>query len=159
MRSVPRARRGIAAELGCHLRPAWRHRCPWRMEKSVMHKSIFSLVIVAPFVSACGGSIPPPTQRMADAQSAERSARELGANNVPAARLSLTLADEQISRGKTAMDDGDNARANGLLKRAKADAELAIAQAREAGAKVSDQAAVEESATQKTTNAVQGAVK
>ena len=124
-----------------------------------MHKSILLLVIAVPFVSACGGSIPPPTQRMADAQSAERSARELGANNVPAARLSLTLADEQISRGKTAMDDGDNERADGLLRRAKADAELAIAQAREAGAQVSGQAAVEESATQKTTNTVQGAVK
>ena len=96
-----------------------------------MNKWIFSLVIVAPFVSACGGSIPPPTQRMADAQSAERSARELGANNVPAARLSLTLATEQIAQGKRAMDDGDNERAEGLLRRAKADAELAIAQARE----------------------------
>jgi hypothetical protein len=124
-----------------------------------MHKSIFSLVIVAPFVSACGGSIPPPTQRMADAQSAERSARELGANSVPAARLSLTLAEEQISQGKRAMDDGDNERAEGLLRRAKADAELAIAQAREMGAKAGGQAAVEDSATQKTTNAVQGAVK
>ena len=124
-----------------------------------MHKSILSLVIVVPFVSACGGSIPPPTQRMADAQSAERSARELGADNVPEARLSLTLAEEQISRGKTAMDDGNNEQADSLLKRAKADAELAIAQAREAGAEVSGQAAVEDSATQKATNAVQGAVK
>ena len=124
-----------------------------------MNKSIFSLVIVAPFVSACGGSIPPPTQRMADAQSAERSARELGANSVPAAQLSLTLAQEQISQGKAAMADGDNERADGLLKRAKADAELAIAQAREKGAKVGGQEAVEDSAAQKTTNEVQGAVK
>lgn len=124
-----------------------------------MHKSIFSLVIVIPFVSACGGSIPPPTQRMADAQSAERSARELGANSVPAAQLSLTLAQEQIAQGKKAMADDENERADGLLKRAKADAELAIAQARETGAKVGTQEAVKDSAAQQTTNAVQGAVK
>jgi hypothetical protein len=129
------------------------------MDESIMHKSIFSLVIVIPFVSACGGSIPPPTQRMADAQSAERSARELGANSVPAAQLSLTLAQEQIAQGKKAMADDDNERADGLLKRAKADAELAIAQARETGAKVGTEEAVKDSAAQQTTNAVQGAVK
>jgi hypothetical protein len=127
--------------------------------KSIIHRSIFSLVVVGPFVSACGGSIPPPTQRMADAQSAERSARELGANSVPAAQLSLTLAQEQIAQGKKAMADDDNERADGLLKRAKADAELAIAQARETGAKVGTQEAVKDSAAQQTTNAVQGAVK
>ncbi len=103
--------------------------------------------------------MPPPTQRMADAQSAERSARELGASSVPAAKLSLSLADEQIAQGKTAMADGDNERADGLLKRAKADAELAIAQARETGAQAGGQAAIEDSKTQKTTNDVQGAVK
>jgi hypothetical protein len=129
------------------------------MEKSAMHKSILSLAVVMPFISACGGSIPPPTQRMADAQSAERSARELGANRVPAAQLSLTLAQEQIAQGKAAITDGDNERADGLLKRAKADAELAIAQAREMGAKISGRDAAEDSATQKTTNDVQGAVK
>lgn len=103
--------------------------------------------------------MPPPTQRMADAQSAERSARELGANNVPAAQLSLTLAQEQISQGKAAMADGDNERADGLLKRARADAELAVAQARETGAHIGTQEAVKDSAAQQDTNAVQGAVK
>jgi len=123
------------------------------------YKSIFSLVLVASFVSACGGSMPPPTQRMADAQAAERSARELGANSVPAAQLSLTLAEEQIAQAKKAMADDDNERADSLLRRAKADAELAIALARETGAKVGTQEAVKDSAAQQNTNAVQGAVK
>jgi hypothetical protein len=57
------------------------------------------------------------------------------------------------------MADDENERADGLLKRAKADAELAIAQARETGAKVGTQEAVKDSAAQQTTNAVQGAVK
>jgi hypothetical protein len=124
-----------------------------------MHKSIFTLAIVAPFLFACGASMPVPTQRMADAESAERSARELGANNEPSAQLSLKLAQEQIGQAKTAMADGDNVRADSLLIRAKADAELAVVQAREKGAKVAVQNAVDDSAAQKATNAGQGATK
>jgi hypothetical protein len=124
-----------------------------------MYKSILSVVIVTPLFWACGASIPPPTQRMADAQSAERSARELGANSEPAAQLSLKLADEQISQAQKAMSDGDNKRAESLLIRAKADAELALAQAREKGANVDVQRAVDNSAAQKNTNIDQGAVR
>lgn len=124
-----------------------------------MHKSIFSIAILAPLVFACGGSFPPPTQRMADAESAERTAREVGANNEPGAQLSLRLAQEQIGQAKTAMNDGDNQRADSLLIRAKADAELAVVQAREKGAKIDVQKAVDDSAAQKATNSGQGAVK
>ena len=127
----------------------------------IMGKLIFSVVMAAaPLVwGACGGSIPPPTQRLADAQSAERSARELGAERVPAAQLSLKLAQEQIADAKTAMANEENRRAESLLIRAKADAELALAQTRETGAKVQGQEAVEDSAEQKATNVGQGAVK
>jgi hypothetical protein len=124
-----------------------------------MHHSILSIMLVVPFMSACGGSIPPPTQRLADAQSAERSARELGANDEPSAKLSLKLADEQITQAQKVMADGDNARADSLLIRAKADAELAVAQAREKGARIEGQNAVQDSAAQKELNAGQGAVK
>jgi hypothetical protein len=124
-----------------------------------MQKSFFSIAVVAPLVWACGASFPPPTQRMADAQSAERSANELGANSVPAAQLSLKLAQEQIGQAQKAMAAGENKRADGLLIRARADAELAIAQARERGAKIEGQKAVDDSATQKDTNVGQGAVK
>lgn len=124
-----------------------------------MDKTFFSLVVIAPFVWACGATFPPPTQRMADAQSAERSASELGANSVPDAQLSLKLAQEQIAQAQKAMAAGDNKRADSLLIRARADAELAIAQARERGAKIEAQKAVEDSATQKDTNVGQGAVK
>lgn len=124
-----------------------------------MHRSILSIMFVAPFMSACGGSFPPPTQRLADAQSAERTARELGANDEPSAKLSLKLADEQITQAQKVMADGDNQRADSLLIRAKADAELAVAQAREKGAKVEGQNAVQDSAAQKELNAGQGAVK
>jgi hypothetical protein len=124
-----------------------------------MNQSILSIIIAAPLVwGACGASVPPPTQRMADAESAQRSAREVGANNEPSAQLSLKLADEQIAQAQKAMKDGDNARADSLLIRAKADAELAIAKAREKNARVAGKEAVTDSATQKATNVGQGAM-
>jgi len=79
----------------------------------------------------CAATYPLPTQRMADAESAQRSARELGADTKPTAQLSLKLADEQIAQAKSAIQRGDNQRADFLLIRAKADAELALALARE----------------------------
>ena len=83
----------------------------------------------------CAATYPLPTQQMADAESALRSARELGAESKPTAQLSLNLAGEQIGRAKSAIQRGDNQRAEFLLVRARADAELALAQAREEDAK------------------------
>ena len=126
-----------------------------------MSKAILSVIVVAAplFWGACGGSFPPPTQRMADAQSAERSAREVGANSSPAAQLSLKLSQEQIADAKKAMADDENKKADSLLIRAKADAELALAQTREKGANIEVKEAVKDSAEQKATNVGQGAVK
>lgn len=124
-----------------------------------MHKSIYLLLILAPTSLACAGSIPPPTQRLADAQSAERSARELGADRDPAAQLSLELAQKQISQAQKAMADGDNERAKALLLRAQADAELALAQAREKNARLAQEEAREDAKTQEAINAARGAVK
>lgn len=81
--------------------------------------------------SGCAGSQTPPTQLMADVQSANRSANELGAQNSPQAKLHLKLAEEQLNQAKLAVEDDDNERAEALLMRAKADAELAVALARE----------------------------
>jgi hypothetical protein len=125
-----------------------------------MNKLMVSLMTTASLAwGACGGSFPPPTQRLADAQSAERSARELGANEEPRAQLSLKLAQDQIAQAKAAMTDGENRRADGLLVRARADAELAVAQTRERDAKVEGREASDDSAAQKATNIGQGAVK
>ena len=106
---------------------------------------------------ACGASFPVPTQRLADAESAHRSALELGAANQPAAQLHVKLAEEQMTKAKTLMADGDNKAADSLLIRSRADSELALALAREQGANVDVQKATEQSNT--TTNATQGAVK
>lgn len=124
-----------------------------------MQNSIIFLLAAAPLFGACAGSFPPPTQRLADAQSAERSAREVGAENAPAAQLSLKLSQEQIGQAQKAMADGDNERADKLLIRAKMDGELALAQAREETAHADTKEAVADSAEQKATNVNQGAVK
>lgn len=124
-----------------------------------MQIPILLLLISAPLVGACGASFPPPTQRLADAQSAERSAREVGANDVPAAQLSLKLAQDQIGMAQKAMGEGDNERADSLLIRAKMDGELALAQAREKTARAEHVEAKADSAEQKATNLGQGAVK
>ena len=124
-----------------------------------MHNATLLLVLSLPVLGACGASFPPPTQRLADAQSAERSAREVGADNAPAAQLSLKLAQDQIVMAQKAMGNGDNERADSLLIRAKMDGELAVAQAREKTARADRQEAVNDSADQKATNAGQGAVK
>ena len=101
-----------------------------------MKKSFISLLGVSVLACGCASSFPVPTQKLADAESASRSARELGADKKTAAQLNLKLADEEIEAAKAQMKAGDNRRADFILLRAKADAELALALAREHDAKV-----------------------
>lgn len=124
-----------------------------------MQYPILSVVATGLFAWGCAGSIPPPTQRLADAQSVERSAREVGANQSPAGRLSLKNTQDQIARAQAAMAAGDNREAEALLRRAQADGELALAQARETMAHTDRQKATEDAADQKATNVGQGAIK
>ena len=105
----------------------------------------------------CAGTYPPPTQQLADVQSANRSANEVGAQNNPKAQLHLKLAEEQLQQAKTAMKDEDNKTASRLLERAKSDAELAIALARRDNATLAANKAVEQSNAQRSTNLEQGA--
>lgn len=105
----------------------------------------------------CAGSYPPPTQEMADVQSANRSATELGAQTNPKAQLHLKLAEEQLQLAKAAIENDDNKTAGSLLMRAKADAELAVALMRDSNAKTEAIKAVDQSNAQRSTNAEQGA--
>jgi hypothetical protein len=103
------------------------------------------LLSVAASVLVVGcGSYPAPTERVASAEAGIRGAQEVGANNVPQAALSVKLAQEEVQKAKQLMQDGDNRRAELILMRAQADAELALAQAREAQAKVEAQTAVDQ---------------
>lgn len=93
---------------------------------------------------ACGSSFPPPSERLATAEAASRTARELQADKEPQAALHLRLASEQIETAKALMSSGDNKRADEILQRASADAELAVQLAKEASTRKEAQETVEE---------------
>jgi hypothetical protein len=80
---------------------------------------------------ACA-SAPAPTERLASAQAAVRAAKEVGAKDVPQAKLHAQLAQEQVDHATKLIEEGENERADSILRRAQADAELAVAMAREA---------------------------
>jgi predicted small lipoprotein YifL len=87
-------------------------------------------------LGACGGSFLPPNDRLATAEAATRSAKELGATQEPNAKLHLQLAEEQIEQARALMKEGDNKAADNKLMRASADAELALMLAKEHAAQV-----------------------
>ena len=98
-------------------------------------RNVLGSSLLALFLIACGSSIPPPSDKLASAEAASRSARELGAEREPKAALHLRLAQEQIDQAKKLMADGDNKRADLVLQRAGSDAELAVMLAKENTAK------------------------
>ncbi len=99
------------------------------MARRELWRAWMALPFFAAFV-ACAGS-PPPTARMASAEAAVRAAHDVGAERVPEAQLHVKLAEEQIARARTLINSGDNQRADLMLRRANADAELGVALARE----------------------------
>ena len=91
------------------------------------------MLMTLPFLltlQACA-SYPPPTERVTTSEAAIRAADEVGARQVPRAALHLKLAQEQTDKARQLMQDGYNERAEQTLKRAQADAELALAISRE----------------------------
>jgi hypothetical protein len=84
---------------------------------------------------ACA-SYPAPQQHMADSVAAVRGAEEVGAADQPQAALNLKLAQEEVARAKSLLDDGKNEQADFMTLRAKADADLALSLARENVARI-----------------------
>jgi hypothetical protein len=97
-------------------------------------------ILAAAAVGGCA-SYPVPVQRMADAEAATRSAQDLGAATSPQGQLHLKLAEEEIARAKQLIANSDNERADYVLLRAKADGELAVAEAKDTTAEQQDQQA------------------
>lgn len=115
--------------------------------KSAVSK--IALVGIAAFAAACAGRIPPPTDRLASSEAAIRSAKELGAESDPQAALHVRLADEQVGIARQFMQHDENRRADLVLQRSKADAELAIMLTRERAAKTASQGAAKDLNSQK----------
>lgn len=124
-----------------------------------MHTSIIPAALGASWlILGCAASFPSPQQNLAQAQSATRSAIELGAEKQPNAQLHVALSRELMAQATLAMNNGDNERADGLINRAKSDAELAIALMRDSSAKTGAIEATEQSNKQQVVNVNQGAV-
>lgn len=82
---------------------------------------------------ACGCATyhPVPVQRLKQSETDVRTAKQVGAAEDPEAAVHLSLAQNQLREAKALIDDGENERAEWVLRRATMDAELAIAVARE----------------------------
>ncbi|WP_394835743.1 DUF4398 domain-containing protein [Pendulispora rubella] len=92
-----------------------------------------TVLVLGVTLAACA-SYPTPTARMNETVMTAKAAQEAGAQTNPRAQLHLRLANDQIERAKRLIADGDTKRADYVLVRAKADADLALAEAREASA-------------------------
>ncbi|MBL9037868.1 MAG: DUF4398 domain-containing protein [Archangium sp.] len=90
-------------------------------------KSMLGLAVVV--FGACA-SVQIPPDRVQRSEASVRAASELGAESVPAARLHLQMAKDQAVAAKRLAADGDE-RASLVMARSEADAELALALARE----------------------------
>lgn len=75
---------------------------------------------------ACGGSYPEPKDAQTSTEAAVRAAQEVGAEKDPLATLHLKYAKDQSEEARKLIADGDNHRAEMVLARAKADAELSL---------------------------------
>lgn len=76
-----------------------------------------------------------PQEKLTSSAAAIRAAEEVGAPAQPQASFHLKLARDQVARAKELIKDGDEERAQLVLMRAEADAELAIALAKESRAR------------------------
>jgi hypothetical protein len=99
--------------------------------------------LAAMTATACGGSYPEPKDAFSQSEAAIRSASEMGAERVPSASLHLKFARDQVAEAKKKTDDGDNRRAEFVLLRARADAELALLLAKTAKSQQDAKAAEE----------------
>ncbi|NLE88878.1 MAG: DUF4398 domain-containing protein [Myxococcales bacterium] len=93
-------------------------------------ETLFLVTVCGLGVGACGGAAVPHAQ-ITSAEASVRAAEVGGAQGVPKAELHLKHARDQIEAAKRLIEEGENERALYVLKRAEADAELALALAEE----------------------------
>ena len=91
--------------------------------------SVYSCILATTLL-ACGGA-PVPHDSLTAAQADVKGAEVGGAPENPKAALHLKLAKDEIEVAQKQISDGDNEEAARTLDRAQADAELALALAKE----------------------------
>ena len=93
----------------------------------MMNRLMTSLAVLG--LAGCA-TVPIPAFQLERAEASMRGAEEVGALNVPAARLHLQLAKDETETAKKMAAKGDD-RAQLVMARAESDAELALGLARE----------------------------
>ena len=93
-------------------------------------KRVLSLTVFVTLWGCAGAPI--TSDKLPATEAPMRAAEELGAARVPQAALELKLAQDEVQQAKQFLQDGNKQRAEMMLQRAQADAELALALAREA---------------------------
>ena len=106
--------------------------------------SRFPLLAVAVLCAAgCASGGTAPNEKAESSSAAIRAAEEVGASHDPDAALHLQLAKEQYEYAQRLPNPADKPRADRLMRRAQADAELALALARTDDDKANAQAAID----------------
>jgi hypothetical protein len=97
-----------------------------------MHKTLLAvaLALVASGCAAKRVTADPPTERLAESQTAIRAAEQVGAARVPEAATYLGFAQQQVATARLLMDEGRYDAADLQLQQAAVDAQLALALAR-----------------------------
>jgi hypothetical protein len=85
----------------------------------------------AVLLASCGGGYPEPRNQLTASESAVRAAEVAGAQNSPQSALHLKRAREQIENARGLIEEGENERAEWVLRRAQSDADLALSLASE----------------------------
>jgi hypothetical protein len=111
-----------------------------RMKNTRIMGLIPCLAVMATLGATGCGHAPLKTEA---STSAIRAAEEVGAGNVPRASLHLQLAKEGLENAKKLSEMGEKEKADSMLMRAEADAELAVALSHEENEKTEAVAAVE----------------
>lgn len=101
------------------------------------------------FGAACASTTTTSNPKVQTSSAAIRAAEEVGATHNPNAALHLQLAKEQFEHAQKLTDKKDKERADGLLMRAQADAELSLALARGESEKAEARAAMDKMKTLK----------
>ncbi len=111
-------------------------------KRSVSLTLVITAALLTGATLGCGASYPEPTQRMAETMASIRTAHELAAQTNPQAQLHLRLAEEQLTQARALQSSGDNRKADLTLLRAKGDADVATAIAKQQIAEESAQKAI-----------------
>jgi hypothetical protein len=82
--------------------------------------------LLAAAIAGCAASGPTFKESSEPSKSSIRAAEEVGATKVPSASLYLQLAKEELENARALAAEGKKEQAASMLKRAEADAELAV---------------------------------